>query len=100
MPRKSRRQLNTTVAPLTTTRFMIPRLSDPDEIVAVEIEDAGYDDANDCYVTRFRFTGQQFRNEFDPKDVPFGALREARDITNAALLERFDLDYRKAERAQ
>lgn len=99
MPRPSRRTRNIpSVIPLTTTVFMVPKFSDPEDIVQVEIEDAGYDDVTACYVTRFRFAEQAFRNEFDPRDVPFGALREARDMANAALLARFDLDLECAER--
>lgn len=104
MPKPSRRSRNTpkpipTIDPLTRATFMIPRLSDPTEIVAVEIEDGGYDDGTGCYVTRFRFADQAFRNEFDPRDVPFGALSDARAIANAGLLaEHFDLDLGNAER--
>jgi hypothetical protein len=88
------------VEPLTTAIFLVPRLSVPDELVRVEVEDAGYDDVASCYVTRFRFLNQSFRNEFSPVNVPFGALREARDIANAALLVHLDLDLEKAVREQ
>ena len=104
MPKPSRKRRNTpipSVEPLTSATFAVPRLSDPAQIVLVTIEDAGFleqDDGARCYVTRFRFLDTAFRNEFDPKDVPFGFLREARDMTNAALLEQFDLDLRHADR--
>ena len=101
MPRASRKSRNPplpSVEPLTSARFAVPPLSDPTEVVLVDIEDAGFDDGTACYLTRFRFLDQAFRNEFNPRDVPFGFLREARDITNAALLEQFDLDLRHADR--
>ena len=107
MPKSSRKSRNPpilpipSVEPLTTARFAVPRLSDPTTIVLVDIEDEGFVEAQDgagVYVTRFRFLEKRIRNEFDPKDVPVGFLREARDITNAALLEQFDLDLRHADR--
>ena len=77
---------------------MVPRFSDPTDFMAVQVEDAGFDEGTGTYVTRFRFADQVFRNEFDPKDVPFGMLGQAKAMTNAALLGNFDLDWAGARR--